>query len=368
MRLLVDAHCFDYNTSEGVNTYLRGLYNSLVPIATDIEFYFAASEIEKLRNVFGAADHVHYIRLRQKNKVMRLLTEFPQIIRRNKIDCAHFQYTSPLVKECKTIVTLHDILFMDFPHLFPLGYKISKRILFEYSARRADLLLTVSNYSKQRIEAHFKIPGSRIVVTPNAVSRDFLETDKAEAKAFTALKGVTKYLLYVSRIEPRKNQLALLRTYLDLKLAKKGYHLVLIGRRTLATPEFDEMIALAEREAPGMVHVIHQASYEDLKKWYRAADLFVYPALAEGFGIPPIEAGMAEVPCICNNQTAMGDFTFFGSNLIDVKDESLLKKRIEENLQCGTDVSGIRQEIENKYNWEQIALNYYSELKQRFFV
>ena len=368
MRLLIDAHCFDYDTSEGINTYLRGLYNALIPKAKDIEFYFAARNIEKLKTIFVKADNVHYICLRQQNKVLRLLTEFPQVVSRYNIDCAHFQYTSPLIKTCKTIVTLHDILFMDYPHLFPIGYRISKRLMFGLSAKRADLLLTVSDYSKGRITHHFNIPADSIIVTPNAVLNDFCHVDKNEAKAFAASKGITKYILYVSRIEPRKGQLALLHAYLDLRLAQRGYHLVLIGRRTLQTLEFDKMIKVAENEVPGKVHIFNQVSYEDLQKWYRAADLFVYPAIAEGFGIPPIEAGMAEIPCICNNKTAMRDFTFFGSNLIDTNDEILLKNRIEENLQESPDTSRIRQEIEQIYNWEHIARKYYSVLKSKFLL
>ena len=76
-------------------------------------------------------------------------------------------------------------------------------------------------------------------MTPNAVSEDFYSIDKNEAADFVKSQGFEKYILYVSRIEPRKNQIALLKAYNELQLWKDKYDLVFIGRRTLATPDFD---------------------------------------------------------------------------------------------------------------------------------
>lgn len=365
MKLLVDVHCFDYSTSEGINTYLKGLYCALTKIATDIDFYFAAHEVDKVRQIFGRSSNVHYVLLTEAGRVKRLLTEFPAIIRRHGIDAAHYQYTSPLIKNCFTIITLHDILFKDYPGMFPLSYRLSKDLLFKVSARRADMLLTVSEYSRDRIAHHYGIPKENIHVTTNAVSEDFFDIDWDAAVKFTHSKGVDKYLLYVSRIEPRKNQIALLRAYNELKLSEKGYDLVFIGRKTIVSSEFDNYLNSMDETVRSHVHVYNQVNYEELKFWYRAASLFVYPALAEGFGIPPIEAGAAGVPCVCSNRTAMGDFTFFGSNLIDVTDGELLKQAILSNINGSdeTELKATQKAIKNKYSWDAIAVEYYKQLK-----
>ena len=294
---------------------------------------------------------------------MRLLVEVPQVIKKYKIDAAHFQYISPLIKNCFTIVTLHDILFKDYPNLFPLSYKLSKDVLFKLSARRANLLFTVSQYSKERINHHYGIPKEQIFVTPNAVSEDFFNIDKANAEDFVQSKGIGKYILYVSRIEPRKNQITVLKIYDEMALWQKGYDLVFIGRKTLPTPKFDFYLKSMNNDVSRHVHIYNQVNYHELKFWYRAASLFIYPALAEGFGIPPIEAGAAEVPCICNNKTAMRDFTFFGKNLIDISNASQLKQAIEENLLPPTYTSQISIAISKKYNWKVIAQNYYRILE-----
>lgn len=364
MKLLVDAHCFDYATSEGINTYIKGLYGALTRIASDIDFYFAAQKIDKVELLFGHVANVHYIQLTATNKIKRLLTEFPCIIQRYGIDYAHFQYTSPLIKNCKTIITLHDILFKDYPQMFPLGYRLTKGILFGLSARRADLLFTVSDYSRSRIALHYGIDKNKIYVTPNAVSEDFFHIDANQAHAFVKRKGVRKYILYVSRIEPRKNQIALLRAFHDLRLVEKGYDLVFIGRKTLPVPDFDELLASLPKEEKQHIHIYNQVSYEELKLWYKAASLFVYPALAEGFGIPPIEAGAAGVPCVCSNLTAMSDFTFFENNLVDVTNSETLKSAIVANLSSlSIDTNKICSAIHSKYNWQSIAENFYMQLR-----
>lgn len=368
MKILVDAHCFDYNTTEGINTYIKGLYSELVNIATDIDFYFVAQNTEKVKHIFGQGDNIHYINLASKNKIYRLLFEFPAIIKKYGIDVAHYQYTSPLIKNCKNIVTLHDILFKDYPKMFPLSYRLIKGFLFKLSAKRADLLLTVSNYSARQIAQHYNIPINKIGVTPNAVSEDFYSIDKNEAADFVKSQGFEKYILYVSRIEPRKNQIALLKAYNELQLWKDKYDLVFIGRRTLATPDFDAYYEQLPEEIKSHIHIYNQVSYQDLKLWYKAASLFVYPAVAEGFGIPPIEAGATGIPCVCSNRTAMGDFKFFNDNLVDPMNLDDLKNQIIKNLKQQDKglLSEIQKQIYSTYNWRSIASNYYVELKRYF--
>lgn len=363
MKLLVDCHCFDYHTTEGINTYIQGLYSAMVKIAPDIDFYFAGYYTKRLQEIFGTNPNIHYVRLRFRNNILRLLFEFPTIIKKNKIDIAHYQYIQPPLKNCKTIITLHDILFKDFPSLFPLKYRLSKDLLFRYSSKKTDLLLTVSEYSRERISFFYGINNNKIIVTPNAVSKDLADVDLESSKHFTSLKGIDKYILYVSRIEPRKNQLALLRAYLELDLAEKGIDLVFIGRKTLSTPELDSVIHSIGKQIGKHIHILNQVSFEELKMWYRAASLFVYPSIAEGFGIPPIEAGMAEIPCICNNQTAMADFTFFEDNLIDINDSNLLKMLICKNLEKKQNLTRIKAAIVSKYDWERIANSLYGRIK-----
>ena len=125
MRLLIDAHIFD-EKFQGTRTYLKGLYSALIPMAKEWEFYFVANDIKNLEKEFGIAKNVHYLKFSSQNKYYRLLIDLPSLVKENKIDYAHYQYISPFIKNSKTIVTTHDILFNEdrFKKYFPLKYRI----------------------------------------------------------------------------------------------------------------------------------------------------------------------------------------------------------------------------------------------------
>lgn len=358
MRILVDCHCFDSDSTEGINTYIRGIYTELIHAMPEVDFYFAAVDTLRIRNIFGEAPNVHYITLRMQRRLSRVLREYPRIVKQYGIDLAHFQYFSPPVIGCKTVITLHDLLFKDFPHKFPLSYRLSRDLVFRFSARRADILATVSKYSRQRIAAHYGIEADKIILTPNGVSGEWFEIPLEAARKYAANLGLRRYILNVSRMEPRKNQLLLLQAYTELKLAQKGYDLVFIGQHTLNVPEFDSYLKALPAEVSQHIHHFKDVGHEQLKLLYRAADLFVYPSLAEGFGIPPIEAAAAGVPVICNSATAMSEFDFLGHNLIDVNPPGALRNAIKRNLSAppsAEKLSEISRIVKQRYSWKNAA-------------
>ena len=359
IKLLIDAHVFD-GKYQGTRTYIQGIYSAMIT-HKDIEFYFAAQNVSRLKSIFGIAENIHYIRLDATNSIWRLAWEYPRIIKKYKIDYAHFQYICPLIKCCKEIVTIHDLLFLDFPKYFPLSYRIKNRTLFMYSAKRADLLLTVSEYSRKEIKRHFKITEDRIYVTSNCVS---MVNDKIGLTDVKAKYGLDKYILTVSRIEPRKNHQMLLKAFLELQLYKLGYKLVIVGAMDLKNKTFSTLYKSMTDEEKESV-LIFQASYLDLVAVYKQAALFVFPSFAEGFGIPPIEAVAYSCPTLCSNQTAMAEFDFFHECFFSPYDIRELKNKIMYFIQ--NDVTQIcealQKEIVARYNWKNVGEKLYQLIK-----
>ncbi len=370
MRLLVDCHCFDAGETQGLNTYIRCLYKSLISIADDITFVFAAQNLPNIKRLFGHRKNIEYVRLGDHSRLYRLSVEYPRIIQKYKIDVAHFQYIAPWVATCKTIVTVHDILFEDYPQFFPFSYKVSRHFLFKESAKRANMLLTVSDYSRKRISEVYNIPEKDIYITHNGVSNDFRKLDTEACENYiNETFGISNYILYVSRFEPRKKQVTLLRAYKELRLDRKGVELVFIGIKSIPDPQFVQEYEECSEELKSHIHILNHVPYAELLKWYAGARLFVYPSEAEGFGIPPLEAGACGVPVICNNKTAMGDFTFFGDNLISTDNPKILNSRILELLEEGKNeekLSKIREDIFRNYSWNIIARDFYDRLKSYF--
>ena len=71
MKLLVDCHGFDFNISQGITTYIEGLYRSVIRLSSEIEFYFVAKDIDKIKAIFGESDKIKYIPLTSKNRIYR---------------------------------------------------------------------------------------------------------------------------------------------------------------------------------------------------------------------------------------------------------------------------------------------------------
>ena len=222
-----------------------------------------------------------------------------------------------------------------------------------YSAKRADLLLTVSEYSRKEIKRHFKITEDRIYVTSNCVS---IVNDKVGLTDVKAKYGLDRYILTVSRIEPRKNHQMLLKAFLELQLYKLGYKLVIVGAMDLKNKIFNTLYKSMTDEEKESV-LIFQASYLDLVALYKQAALFVFPSFAEGFGIPPIEAVAYSCPTLCRNQTAMAEFDFFHECFFSPYDIQELKNKIMYFIQ--NDVTPIcealQKEIVARYNWKNVG-------------
>ncbi|HVW58630.1 MAG TPA: glycosyltransferase family 1 protein [Puia sp.] len=354
-RIFVDGRVFD-TEYQGTRTYIHNLYKIIDNIG-DFEIFLASCNPENAAGFFPGSAGIRFIRYHTISKLKRVFHELPEMMTRYHIDAAHYQYVAPPRKNCLQIVTIHDLLFKDFPREFGLAYRMVKGAAFYLSAKRADLVTTVSAYSKKAIVRHFSIPEENIHVVPNGVSGFYFESyDKQKAAMEVWEKfGFRNYLLYVSRIEPRKNQLDLLRVYLELELYRQGKCLVFVGKTSIPVPQLKEILAPLEEEVRKKIFFLEDIANADLRSLYRAAELFVYPSKGEGFGIPPLEAGALGIPTICSNTTAMGDFTFFGDRHI-YPDAATLKMSITRALaERPSNLREISNTIRRRYGWENAA-------------
>lgn len=354
VKIFVDCHVFDYGF-QGTRTYIQGLYLELIKNKS-IEFYFAACDVANLESVFGKADNIFYLQYASNSRFYRLLVDCPKLIRQHKIDFAHFQYIVPPIKNCKYIVSTHDVLFLDFPEYFPRLNAIKNKFLYGYSAKRSDIVVTGSQYSKQKIQQNFDI--SNVHVTVYGVEPVFFEAyNKEEVQQQVRVKyGFDNYLIFTSRHEPRKNHFRLLKAFIDLKLYD-SHHLVLIGDVTFHDPNFDELLENSSQEIKDRVVFLNKVDFKSMLLLLRGATLSVYPSIAEGFGLPPLESVAANVATLCSNATSMGEFDFFGPDFIHPLDGDDIKNKISKKL---SNVDFNRQKelanfVANKYNWKAAA-------------
>jgi glycosyltransferase involved in cell wall biosynthesis len=351
INILVDCHVFD-GKPQGTTTYLKGLYSELIKDSS-INFYFVALDIENLKNIFGNQSNVFYIQLKSKSKIKRLLIVYPLIVKKYKIDFAHFQYIVPPIKLCKYIVTIHDVLFLDYPEYFPLIYKIKNRVLFQISSWISDFNLTVSKYSEIQIRKHFKV--KNVYITPNAVSDIYFEPfDKSKTEKEVYEKfGFENFLLFVSRREPRKNHLTLLKTFVTYKYFE-NFQLVFIGNLDIFDATYEDYYSSLDNNIKEKIVIIEKINDQDLLLVTRAAKVSIYPSFAEGFGIPPLEAIACGTSTICSNATAMSDFSFIKEYLFEPNSIEDLNIKLQKALNSKLEKNVI-EEMKSKYSWKKSA-------------
>ncbi len=365
MKIFVDGYLLN-REYQGTRTYITELYKALSVLDKSIKITYGIDDLtDELKNEFRDFPTIGFYVFKEKNKWKRMFTEYAELSR--NYDYMHFQYIIPFRKanqKCKYINTIHDVLFLDFKKDFPFFYRLSRRILFGWSAKKCDLLLTVSEYSKKRISTHFNLNLEDIYTTPNGVNEKFLKNyNKSQVQKIIENKyKIKKYILYVSRIEPRKNQLQLLKLFVNTKKVNQEYQLVFVGKKSLEADEFSTYFNSLDHSIKNKIKYFEQIENEFLVDIYKAADFFVYPSLCEGFGIPPLEAGAAEIPVLCNNATALSDFGMFKTYLIDFNTEKLPSIFEEFVMNNQSDLKSIKSEISKKYTWEASAVELHSLL------
>lgn len=357
-RIFVDCHVFDGNF-QGTTTYIKGLYSELLK-DNDYHFFFGANDTAFLKTIFGAQENLTYVTYKSKNKFSRLLFDIPNIIKANKIDYAHFQYVVPPIKNCQYIVTIHDVLFLDFPQYFPLGYRLKNKFLFQKSAKCSDIVLSVSEYSKKQVQKHFGI--EKVTVTANAVDPVYFEPFDKEAikREIKAKFDISNYFLYVSRWEPRKNHDSLLKVFVE-KEYYKTHSLVFIGDKAIENKPYNDYYSALPENIKAKIFTFNKVNFEDLLLFVRGADLSIYPSIAEGFGIPPLESLAAGVPTICSNTTAMADFDF----LKEVQFNPLSEADLNSKIQLGLSDQNWPTRIDKMkltYSWQKAKTDFIQAL------
>jgi glycosyltransferase involved in cell wall biosynthesis len=346
IKLLVDAHYFD-GFYAGATTYLKGLYAELVR-QDRFDIYLAASDLDRLKENFPDG-RFKFIRLKEGSNIRRLLFEFPRIIREGKFDYAHFTYFVPFIKTCRFIVTIHDLLFLDYPQYFSLKYRIGRTGMFYLSSVISDEVLTVSAYSKQSLIQHFRLRDEKIHITPNS----FFISDASPSLSRRIFPG--NYLLYVSRIEPRKNHLSLVKAFAELGLYQ-SYSLLLIGKESIRVPELSQYISSLQVNVREKIIFIPNVTEDELCNYYKYSSLFVFPSFAEGFGIPPLEAIAMGTKVICSNTTSLKEFTFLSRYQFDPYDLGSLRSSIMATLNDDHyPKEEILARVREQYSWKAAA-------------
>jgi glycosyltransferase involved in cell wall biosynthesis len=202
---------------------------------------------------------------------------------------------------------VHDVSFLEHPEYFTLVRRSQLRYTVAQTVKHAARVLTVSEFSRDAILRAYDIPPAKVSVIPNAANPHFrvIGREKAQQAVRNRLKINAPFVFSVGDLQPRKNQIGLIKAFSELLNAHSHlqHHLVLTGKETWFTPKVRE----AARHS-GFAERIHFTGFvedAELLELYNACDCFVFPSFYEGFGLPILEAMACGKAVACSNTSAM---------------------------------------------------------------
>jgi glycosyltransferase involved in cell wall biosynthesis len=283
-------------------------------------------------------------------------------------------FAAPLAARCPTVITVHDLSFLRFPDAFRPFHRCYLGLITRVSALKAARVIAVSESTRQDVISLCQVPSEKVVVIPNGVTRAFSPAPSDQIAAFRQQKGLPqRYILFVGTLEPRKNLVRLIDAYAEVcracRLPGQGREatqstvqrwppaLVIVGGKGWF---YDKILArVAELGLSEDVIFPGFVPADELPWWYRAADLFVYPSVFEGFGLPVLEAMACGTPTITSAVSSLPEVAGDAALLVNPEDtdgltDAILQILADQTLADQLREAGFRQ-VE-RFSWAHTAI------------
>ena len=352
----VDFHTFD-GIFQGSRSHVLGLFKEAVHLAPELDFVLFLDNPARLmaEHPEFARPNVRTVRMPHRPGPVRLGLQLPWLQIREKLDLLHTQYRLPFVPMGPCACTIHDVLFESHPEYFPKAFTLQSKLTFRLAARLSRLLFSVSAFSRGEIAGRYGIDPQRIGILYNGVDRNrfFPGSNGVELLAPLGLVG-GQYLLTVGRLEPRKNHVRLIEAY--AQLGDKAPPLVCVGQR-----DFGYEPALAAASRHGVAHRVHfleKVGDDVLPALMRNARAFVFPAIAEGFGMPVAEALASGVPVVTSDTTSMPEVAGGAAILVNPLDVASIARGMRlalDDTQLAERLVTLGREQVKKFRWAASA-------------
>lgn len=350
LHVAINAHLVSFAQSyrnAGVSRYTYTLLDGLSRTPTDQRYSVFINRDEAKAASVGAlttsGGRVEVVAGTQSTKrpAQRVLWEqmtLPRELRRRRVDVFHSPVNVlPMRLPCASIVTVLDLAFMHFPQYFRPARRIYQQTFTTRSARRATLVVTIAESTKRELVEQFHTPAERVRVIYPAIDADYQpERDPGRLATFRAhLDLPERYLLFLGTLEPRKNLQTLVEAYALLRTRdERTPQLVLAGAKGWYYEALFERVRTL-----GLERHVTFAGYvarEEQPLWYAGADLFIYPSVYEGFGLPIAEALACGTPTITSNVSSMPEAGGPVAVQVDPKDAEALAHAMQSVLADST--------------------------------
>ncbi len=273
----------------------------------------------------------------------------------------------PLFGKIQQWITIHDLSFLRHPETFPHQLREYLTAAVPRSAQRADHILTDSECTRQDVVDLLALDPECVTALPLGVSTHFgpiahpdLETGERNHLEHQYAIGTVPYILAVGTIQPRKNYPRLIKA-IDLLREQFSVELVIAGQPAWMAEE-----TLSAARKRNYVRLLGFVKDEDLPTLYRQADVFVFPSLYEGFGLPPLEAMACGTPVVASSSSSIPEAVGDAGVLVDPLDVTALAEALQQVL---TDTA-LRSQLRERglrraatFSWRRTAQAWLAQLR-----
>ena len=353
MKVAVDARMLKMS---GIGTYIKNLMkNDCYQIALGNK-----EDIKELNKI----DENNIIEFDSKIYGIKEQLKFPyKELKKMKPDILHVpHYNVPIFYRGKMVVTIHDLTHLKLKQFLPnkFAYLYAKFMMW-VAIKKSSVVLTVSENSKQDILQYFKVNPDKIKVIYNGVGEEFRKKSKEEIDYLYEKYNIPrnkKILMYAGNLKPHKNIEKLLAAF-SLLEDKENYVLLIVGKA------FENYTVLDEKEKQLGIKdfIINTGSLtqEQIIDVYNLADLFIFPSLYEGFGLPIIEALACGTKVISSNTSSLPEV---GGDVIEYFDPNNARE-ICEKIKASEHIEFNEEKVEKwlkNFDWKKIS----EEVKSNF--
>lgn len=285
---------------------------------------------------------------------------------KGKVDLFHStDHYIPLIKSVPHIATVMDAIPISNPEWMASRFRGLKNRIRKTTAQWPDHIITISEYSKSQLIEHFGLKSEDISISYLGVDdRYFARLDEEVIRSHLRARGLgEQFFLFVGTLQPRKNLGKLVDAHLMLPPhIRKAFPLVIVGRVGWGETNWKALFS--------QDHIVWLPQTSDLEKraLMQQATAMVFPSLAEGFGLPVIEAFASGLPVISSNTTSIPEVAGDAALLVDPRDVGV----ISEAMMTLAANESVRQEMRQKgltratqFTWEVCAkatLNAYQKV------
>jgi glycosyltransferase involved in cell wall biosynthesis len=368
MKFSVDAHAIGRRLT-GNEVYVRNLLSSFASLDRDSEFitYLSVDEPSPWVPARFAVRRV------SPNPFVRLGFDLSSKLRLDRPDLLHVQYNAPLFCPVPVVVSVHDVSFLEHPEFFPTSRALLLRWSVNRTVRAASKILTLSDFSRDAIQRAYRVDPDGIVVAPLAPAQDFrpLHIDNAVDWVRSRFQLPAPYILTVGDLQPRKNQIGLIKAFAELvkSFPQLRHRLALAGKETWFAPKVRQ--AARESGVGDRIRFLGFVTDQDLLHLYNACDLFVFPSFYEGFGLPVVEAMACGRAVTCSNTSAMPEVVDGAAILFDPHSTSEMTRAMADLLrdaELRARMERLGQQRAAHFSWQasaQRTLEVYYEVAER---